>query len=82
MTFNYPDFSDVEYKIIEEIILECVFEFPDEVKLMNGFICLCAGCSIYDSIEGCDDKIYKEVVFRNEVLLKRCEVVLELMNVV
>ena len=73
-------FSDTEHKIIEGIIFDCVFDFPDEVKLMGDYICLCAGCSIYDSYEGCNDRMCNEVVLRNEVLLKRCEVLLELID--
>ena len=77
---SYPLFSNDEYTQIEGIILDCVFDFPDEVKISGDCIYLCAGWSIYDSISGCNERILNEVIHRNEILLKKCEVLLKLID--
>jgi hypothetical protein len=44
---SYPLFTDLEFIQIEDIIDDCVYNYPDEIKMNGSFIYLCAGCSIY-----------------------------------
>jgi hypothetical protein len=71
-------FTDNEYEIIDDIIFECVFDYPDEIKIINNNICLCYGCTINYSVDKCNNNIYNEVIICSEILLKRCELLINL----
>ena len=67
---SYPLFSNEEYEKIEDIVVDCIFDFPDEVKITGECLYPCAECSIYDSVLGCNDRIRDEVIYRNKIMLK------------